>query len=85
MHCMRKYFKLSQVNVIRMSSFIVGSVYSPPRNQQLALWCCLKDRRFGGYIEDAQLAVYGLEIYQEIHEPFSKPSSAYIIPDADEQ
>ena len=40
-------------------------------------------RKFGGYIEDAQLAQLGLEIYQEIYGQESLPSATFVIPNDD--
>lgn len=37
-------------------------------------------RSFGGYIEDAQLAMYGLELFQDINGPNKFPDPKFIIP-----
>ncbi len=42
-------------------------------------------RTFGGYIEEAQLAMYGLEIYQEINGQDAVPPVNFIIPSDDER
>ena len=40
-------------------------------------------RNLGGYIEDAQLAMLGVEIYQDIHGTSNQISPNFIIPEED--
>ncbi len=48
--------------------------------------CVFLSKRFmGGYIEDAQIASLGLEIYQDIFGPGSVPDFHYVIPHDDDQ
>ena len=38
-------------------------------------------RQFGGYIEDAQLAMFGLDVYRELHGEKSAPKLDFVIPE----
>ncbi|RYG63877.1 hypothetical protein EON64_15090 [archaeon] len=38
----------------------------------------------GGYIEDVQLSLLGLEIYRDLHGPDTKPKLEFIVPPNDE-
>ena len=42
-------------------------------------------RRFGGYIEDAQLAMLGEEIYRDLNGVKAIVPSSFVVPDDDEQ
>ena len=41
-------------------------------------------RKFGGYIEDAQITQFGLEVYQEKFGLSSIPSAEFVIPTDDD-
>lgn len=41
-------------------------------------------RGFGGYIEDAQLALLGFEIYRDVHGPTATISRNFVVPATDE-
>ena len=41
-------------------------------------------RLFGGYIEDAQLAMLGLEVYKEVYGNNKHPCKTFVVPKNDE-
>jgi len=45
----------------------------------------VRRRRFGGYIEDAQLAMLGEEVYKDLNGPKAIIPSTFVVPDDDEQ
>lgn len=83
LYCTKNHQKFRMIRALRKGSSFFSSQLSLPQYRKHP--SLLNSRSMGGYIEEAQFAMLGLEIYQDIHGKYAFPNTSFVIPHDDDQ